>query len=71
MSNREIKSRLIKLAAQMACREGMPSYYRGDWDLPRSTSRKTFRKIAKSAEIAQDQSRIWAIELKKIIDNLD
>ena len=49
----EIVEKLIKLAAEMATRQGMPSEYVEDWPIPKSTPQKTLNEIERNMEIIQ------------------
>ena len=56
----EQKTKLKKLAAEMAQCVGMPPLAVGDWDLPKTTPAKALREIAKASELADAQCRDWA-----------
>jgi hypothetical protein len=61
---------LINLAAEMARGKGMPSPYIDDYGLPKSTPVGAKCTMMEVANIAQDQSRDWAIRLRAIADRL-
>lgn len=67
--SKRMKARLIELAAQMACRKGMPDP--DSW--PGWGSRvpqKLWRAAREECDRARDQCADWAYELRKIADAL-
>lgn len=66
----EIYKDLIKLAAEMLGRNNMPSPIAEDWDLPQSTSQKTWFKILQSAGSADEQARVWGVRVGEIADKI-
>jgi ribosomal protein S27AE len=66
-----MKAELIKLAAEMAMCQCMPSTNIEDWDLPKTTPVAAKRKIEASACLAEDQCKSWAIRLRQIVDGMD
>lgn len=59
-------SRLIELAAQMARGRSMPDVE--SLALPAGASRKLRQNLSAQEFQAQEQCRLWAIELRKIAD---
>ena len=64
----DLFSALIRLAAQMARKEGMPPVFIEDWQLPKTTPVKTQRMINEKSCKAHDQCGMWACELRIIAD---
>ena len=70
MTPSETKSKLIKLSAQMVMRLSMPSDDYSDWNFPKNTSMKQAMKVLSAAKKAQEQCRLWAIEIRKCADSI-
>lgn len=64
------REELIKIAAQLAKRQNMPSEFFDDWDFPKSMSLKSWDKIESAACSANDQCRQWAVMIREIADSL-
>jgi hypothetical protein len=63
------KSKLIQLAGQMVRCMNMPSSEIEDYNFKKCTAKSDIRSVLKKGEIAQEQCKLWAIELRKIIDD--
>lgn len=63
-------SKLMKIAAEMAKKNNMPSYFDDDWDFSKNTTKSDKIKVIKSAEAAHQQCDDWAYEIKKIANTL-
>lgn len=69
MSNvKQINSRLIKLAADILSRRNMPRP--DEWPWPTRATQKLWGAAVKAERDADEQCRLWAIELKRIADEL-
>ena len=66
----KVKSELIRLAAEMARCQNMPSPITDDWDLPKTTPKTAFHKIEAAGCLAEDQCKAWAVRLRKIADSI-
>mgnify|MGYP006899566538 CR=1 FL=1 len=66
----EQRKALIKLAAEMALCNQMPSRYYADWDWPKGMQVTSWRKVFDAAQKAENQCKNWAVELRRIADNL-
>ena len=64
-----IKGELIKLAAEMAMCQNMPSKYYEDWNWPKGMQITSWRKVFDSALKAENQCKDWAVRLKEIVEN--
>lgn len=69
----EAYSRLIKLCAEMARGEGMPSEFEQDWEwaFTKSVPRRVRAHIIGTASKANNQCRSWATRLRQIADELE
>jgi hypothetical protein len=66
----QIYGELLNLASQMLMRHNMPSPIADDWDLPQSTSHKTWFKVLDAAGKADEQSRVWGVKVGEIADKI-
>jgi len=64
----EQRSQLLKLAAEMVRCEGMPPYFAGDWDLPKTTPVTARRKISEKSQISHAQCKNWSRVIVSILD---
>jgi hypothetical protein len=64
----EQKTKLKKLAAEMAQCVGMPPLAVGDWGLPKTTPAKALREIAKASELADAQCHDWSKRIMELVD---
>jgi hypothetical protein len=64
MAHREMVVRLLKLAAEMVCRKGMPYDCDDDWQFPASVSRKQRSRIYEQIDAAHEQCRQWGIAVR-------
>ena len=67
MTNEQIKSELIKLAAEMVRCRCMPSEFIDDWQIPKSTPITTRRMIVRTTMAARDQSVEWGAKLARLV----
>jgi hypothetical protein len=65
-----LAGRLIQLAAEMVRCSGMPSEFNEDHKWYVSTPMAERRRILEQASQANEQCRIWALELRKVADAL-
>lgn len=63
------KKELLKLAAEMALCQNMPSLNYDDWDWPMGMQITSWRKVFDSAYAAEKQCKGWAVRLRKIADD--
>lgn len=61
---------LIRLAAQMARGDGLPSEHYADHRWYQTTPASERRDVLKQYARANDQARAWATELRRIADSL-
>ena len=61
---------LIKLAAEMGMRDGMPSEYVSDWPIPKNTPHKTLYEIERNMEIVQKKISDWSYAVRQIANEL-
>jgi hypothetical protein len=66
----EVVEQLIKLAAEMARGQNMPSEFLDDWEISKRTSRKTRTEIQRVADRCRKQTGDWSYELRKLADKL-
>lgn len=71
MAHEETVDRLIKLAAQMARRVGMPYDSDDDWQFPKAVSIKQRSRIYHQVEAAHEQCRQWAIAVRECADSIN
>lgn len=64
-------SKLIKIAAEMAMCQSMPSPVYSDWSFPKGMQPTAWRKVCGSALSAENQCKQWAIRVKEIADSLN
>jgi len=67
---RDIISDLVKLSAEMARKNNMPSPFVEDWDFPSTVSRKQRLKVLDAADKATAQCNDWATRLRMITDKI-
>ena len=65
-----IEKRLFKLAAEMALHKNMPSKELEEWTMPKGLQITAWRKVWDAADKAEEQCRLWAIELSDIAREL-
>ena len=61
---------ILKIAAELLHHPALPSTFIEDWSLPKSTPRKTCRKIIASADAVDEQCKRWAVRLRAVYDSL-
>lgn len=66
----EVVEKLIKLAADMATRQGFPSEFAEDWPIPKSTPQKTLHEIERNMEIIQKKMADWSYAVRQIANEL-
>jgi hypothetical protein len=66
----KVVEQLIKLAAEMGMRNGMPSEYVEDWPIPKSTPQKTLNEIERNMEIIQKKIADWSYAVRQIANEL-
>ena len=71
MNDEQKKSRLIKLAAEMARGYGMPNEWIRDWqNIGKATPIKMRLEIEGAAQIAHAQCREWSRRIMEIVDDV-
>lgn len=66
-----IIDRLYTLGSQLLTKRNMPSEHEGDYKFCKSTAIRDRRMITSLAANANDQCRVWGIEVRSIIDRLN
>ena len=66
MNETDVKSKLIKLSAEMAFGTNMPSKYYEDWAWPKGMQVTSWRLVHDASARSQEQCRLWAIALSDI-----
>lgn len=67
----KIADQLVRLAAEMATRQGMPSEYAEDWPIPKSTPKKTLYEIERNMEIIQKKIADWSYTVRQLANRLN
>jgi hypothetical protein len=70
MTNDELRSELLKLAAACIRGDMMPPEFVDDWDLPRSTPIRARNEIKKHMAQTRLVANGWGRRLKQLADNL-
>lgn len=70
MTNGEIKSELIRLAAECFRGSRLPPQYSADWNLPKRTSAGVRNAIEEQMEQARATAHGWGKRLKELADSL-
>jgi hypothetical protein len=70
MTKFEAHDRLLKLSVGMLTSKATPSPFIDDWEIPKSTPKATNKAIVNAAEQAQEQIRLWAVEISEIAKSL-
>jgi len=68
MNDEQIKSRLLKMAAEMMRGKGMPPEFFGDWKLAKTTPITARREIVFHTNAARQQCNDWGRRLMEIVD---
>lgn len=67
----EVVEKLIKIAAEMARGQNMPSEFIEDWEISNKISRKTRAEIQRVADRCRKQTGDWSYEIRQIANELN
>ena len=70
MTDEQTKSRLIKLAAEMARGDGMPNEFISDWNLPKTGTVGARVEIMRATKHARSQCHYWSRRIMEIVDDV-
>lgn len=65
---RDLSTRLILLAGEMALRKNMPDFELWDW--PKRTTNKILKQADHACSEADEQCKLWAIAIRDVADKL-
>ena len=68
VGQRELYSRMIRLAADLLRKPNMPDVE--TWPWPAGASQKLWRRACKDEEAAREQCRLWGIAVKELADEM-